>query len=73
METDDSGPHFGATGRLGYERLYKKIHLIMEFRTDDFKICTPKKVTHKPHFWSGKQTWLVHYRKGGRPDIRRLG
>ncbi len=44
----------------------------MEIRSDDFKICTPKKVPDKPHFWSRKQIWLVHYKKEGEPDIRKL-
>lgn len=57
---------------INYERSNKKKHLIIEFRSDDFTICTPKRIGHKPHFWSKEKLWLVHYKKEGEPDIRRL-
>ena len=72
MSSDDLPAGIGARVNINYEHSNKKKHLIMEVRSDDFKICTPKKIPHKPHFWSGEQIWLIHYKKKGEPDIRKL-
>lgn len=55
-----------------YEHSNATKHLILEYRSDEFEICKPKKIVHKPRWYSKAQLWLVHYVKDGEPDIRLL-
>lgn len=73
MSDDDILP-FKIIGKLGanYEHSNKKKHLILEIRNNEFEICKPKHIPHKPHWYSAEELWLVHYKDEGEPDIRLL-
>lgn len=70
--SDDSFSPFKISGKVGYEYSNKKKHLIIEFRSNELKICQPKHITTKKHWHSKEEVWLVHYRDKGEPDIRLL-
>ena len=55
-----------------YEHSNKTKHFILEFRSDEFKICKPKIIPNKKHWYSKQEKWIVHYKKDGEPDIRKL-
>jgi len=70
--SDDSFLPFKLIGKAGYEHSNKKKHLIFELRSDEFEICKPKYIPTKKHWYSKEETWLIHYRDEGEPDIRLL-
>ena len=55
-----------------YEHSNKKKHLILEIRSDEFKVCTPKNIPTKKHWYSATKNWLVHRKKNDEWDIKLL-
>ena len=45
VSSDDLPTGIMTRANINYEHSNKKKHLITEIRSDDFKICTPKKYT----------------------------
>lgn len=75
MSEDDEFPlpfEVGVKGIAKYEHSNIKKHLILEFRSDEFTICKPKIIPHKPHWYSAEQKWIVHYKDVDEPDIKLL-
>ncbi len=45
-------------------------HIILEQRTDDLTICTPKILPpQRDHWWSRKYHMVIHVKSRGHPDI----
>lgn len=58
---------------LKYIRSNKTFHKILEIRSNEYPICTPKMAPQLRSIGSQEEYWMVHVKENGKPDMWRVG